>query len=186
MGHLVSDYAFHPPSGSNVPGKVDANPFMNCTPNELRRMIKTEGNPEKKQKMLSALKQWERQYTFPGYPYRQSPFKVAIKYIKKLAEIPAPAINVPYYQDAETPSGLGEVIDSLYGLYDNDNNEKFDYKRHGERPIRDVDMAEGDFSNPKEPSIGDVVKERGDGPDPINMDYPFPPTGGDIDGYPDN
>jgi hypothetical protein len=184
MGIRRSDYTFHPPSsGSNLPGKVDANPYMNYPPQELRRMIEVEGNLDEKKKMISALKQWERIYVFPGYPHRLA-MKVAHRHLERLAEQANPAINLPYYQDSETPSGLGEIIDSLGGLYDNDDNERFDYKRHGERPLRDVDINEGDFLSPKESPMGDSVKDKGDGPDPTDMDNPSPPTGGDIDALP--
>jgi hypothetical protein len=145
-------------------------------------MIKREGDYEERQKMISALKQWERLYVYPGYPHRAN--KVAREHLKKLAELPYPSLNLPYYQDAETPQGVNEIIDSLGGLYDNEDIEKFDYKRHGERPLRDIDIADGDFLSPKEPPLGDSVKEDGDGPDPLNMENPFPPTGGDIDSLP--
>ncbi len=184
MAKRKSDYTFHAPGGSNVPGKIDANPYMQYPPQELRRMIEIEEDIDEKKKMLSALKQWERIYVFPGYPHRQAASKVARRHLKKIAEMPNPAINLPYYQDSETPSGLGEIIDSLGGLYDNDNNKRFDYKRHGERPLRDVDINEGDFLSPIEPPIGDTVKDKGDGPDPEGLEYPDPPTGGDIDALP--
>jgi len=101
----------------------------------------------------------------------------------KMAEVVNPAINLPYYQDLETDQGQEEIIDSLEGLYDNDNAEKFDYARQGIRPIRDIDTAEGDFLNPKESPIGGpVTRGEGDGPDPEGLEYPDPPTGGDIDG----
>ena len=184
---IKSDYTFHSPGGcSNVPGKVDANPYVQYPPQELRKMLERENDAEEKKKMLSALKQWERIYVFPGYPHRQAANRVARRHKTRLAELPNPAINLPYYQDSETPQGFDEIVDSLGGLYDNDNNERFDYKRHGERPLRDIDIGEGDFLTPKDPPIGDSVKERGDGPDPEDMENPFPPTGGDIDALPDN
>jgi hypothetical protein len=185
MAGRRSDYTFHPPSsGSNVPGKIDANPYLQYPPQELRKLLEKEQEPEEKKKMISALKQWERIYTYPGYPHRKrQAARVARRHI---AEMPYPAINLPYYQDSETPQGLDEIIDSLGGLYDNDDNKRFDYKRDGERPIRDIDIGKGDFLTPTEPPIGDSVKERGDGPDPINMENPFPPTGGDIEALPDN
>lgn len=176
----LADYVLHPPSGSNVPGKVDANPYMSVPPKDLRGMIEVEQNPEEKKKMISALKQFERQYTYPGYPWRQpraAAKRVCSRFIE--AEVNNPAINLPYYQDSETDQGDKEIIDSLMGLYDNDDNEKFDYARQGIRPVRDIDIAEGDFSSPKESPMGlVVVSPRGDGPNPDNMDYPDPPTGG--------
>ena len=101
----------------------------------------------------------------------------------KISELPVPAINVPYYQDAETPQGLEEILDSLGGLYDNYNDEKFDYYRQGERPRRDSPFNDGNFSNPNDPPMGDVVKERGDGSDPEGMECVEPPTGGDMGAY---
>jgi hypothetical protein len=177
-----ADYTFHSPGGgSEVPGKIDANPYLQYPPQDLRKMLETEEDPEEKKKMNSALKQWERIYVFPGYPHRKAASRVARRHMRVLAELPNPAINLPYYQDAETPQGFDEIVDSLGGLYDNDNNKRFDYKRHGERPLRDVDINEGDFLSPIEPPIGDAVKDHGDGPDPEGMENPFPPTGGDID-----
>ncbi len=110
--------------------------------------------------------------------------RVLTSFWYKKAEISNPAINVPYYQDSEFPSqGQEEIIDSLEGLYDNDNNEKFDLARQGIRPLVDIDISEGDFLSPKDAPMGDTVKERGDGPDPEGMEYPDPPTGGDIDSF---
>ena len=175
----VSDYVLHPPSGSNVPGKVDANPFMSMPPNELRLIIQEQPDHEDMDKIVSALKQFEREYTYPGYPWRAQRAKRVLSNYLKLAEQNNPAINLPYYQDLETDQGEDEIIDSLEGLYDNDNAEKFDYARQGIRPIRDIDTADGDFTSPKESPMGlEVVKPRGDGPDPGNLDYPDPPTGG--------
>jgi len=77
-------------------------------------------------------------------------------------------------------------MESLEGLYDNQNNIRFDYNRQGERPVVDTEMSKGDFSSPSEPPIGDSVKERGSGPDPEDMDAVEPPTGGNIDGFPSN
>jgi len=183
-GKYIADYAVHPQSGSNVPGKVDANPFMNMHPNELREKIKIEQDPDIKAQMVSALKQFERQYNGLGYPWRITRAMRILAYkMLKMAEVVNPAINLPYYQDLETDQGQEEIIDSLEGLYDNDNAEKFDYARQGIRPIRDIDTAEGDFLNPKESPIGGpVTRGEGDGPDPEGLEYPDPPTGGDIDG----
>lgn len=180
----ISDYALHPPSGSSVPGKVDANPFFNTDPRQLRDMIKVEQDPDRKAKMMSALKQFERQFDGYGYPWRSTrAVRIVLKYRKKMAEIMNPAINMPMYQDVETDQGQEEIIDSLMGLYDNDNNEKVNITRQGIRPKRDIDTAEGNFVNPLEPPMGDVVKERGEGPDPEGMEVLFPPTGGDIDTF---
>ena len=180
MESRLSDYAMHPPSGSNVPGKIDANPFLQIPPRELKKMIHTEQDPEKKKQMISALKQYERQYVYPGYPYRSAKvLRVVVGYRMRCAEQTNPAINLPYYQDTETDQGQEEIIDSLMGLYDNDNAERSDYARQGIRPIRDNQSLEGDFLTPKESPTGLVVKERGDGPDPDGMEYPDPPTGGD-------
>jgi hypothetical protein len=179
---IKSDYTFHPPSGgSEFPGKTIANPYMQYPPQDLRKMLETEEDPEERKKMISALKQWERIYVFPGYPHRKAASRVARRH---MAEQSNPAINLPYYQDSETPQGFGEIIDSLGGLYDNDNEKRYDYKRQGERPLRDIDIGEGDFLTPIEPPIGDSVKDKGDGSDPENMENPFPPTGGDIDALP--
>lgn len=174
------DYVFHPPSGSEVPGKVDANPYLNSRPDDLREMIIKESDPEKKQKMLSALKQWERMYVYPGYPYRRLAHKVATRYLK-VSEVNDPSINIPYYQDSVTPQGLGEILEDKRNIHDNYNDERFDYKRDGERPVRDIEMTDGDFLSPSDPAIGDVVKERGDGPDPEGMECVEPPTGGDME-----
>jgi hypothetical protein len=180
----ISDYVLAPPSGSNVPGKIDANPYMNMPPKELRALVELEQNPEEKKKMISALKQFERQYTYPGYPWRapRRDVKRVCTQFLKCSELVNPAINLPYYQDAETDQGTDEIIESLQGLYDNDNNERFNYQRQGIRPIVDIDTSEGAFLNPKESPIGGpVTKGQGDGPDPDGLEYPDPPTGGDID-----
>jgi hypothetical protein len=40
MAGRRSDYTFHPPSsGSNVPGKIDANPYLQYPPQELRKLL---------------------------------------------------------------------------------------------------------------------------------------------------
>jgi hypothetical protein len=177
-----SDYALHPPGGSSVPGKIDANIYLQMPPKELKLLIQQEQDPEEKKKMISALKQYERQYVYPGYPFRsprQAGRRVLNNFRMRCSEIMNPAINLPVYQDSETEQGQEEIIDGLKGLYDNDNNERFDYARQGLRPLRDIDTAEGGFLNPKESPMGPAVKEKGDGPDPEGMDYADPPTGGD-------
>ena len=169
-----SYYVTYTQQGSNVPGKVDANPYLNMNPPELKQLYHKEQDPELKAKMNSALRQLQ-------YPLRLSGARrVLTGYRQKCAEIGNPAINLDYYQDSETDQGQEEIIDSLRGLYDNDNAEKFDYSRQGIRPIRDIDIGEGNFLTPTEsPLGGPVVKERGDGPDPINLEIENPPTGGD-------
>jgi hypothetical protein len=176
-----SDYALHLPGGSSVPGKIDANIYMQMPPKELRLLIEKEQDPEEKKKMVSALKQFERLYDGWGYPWRgQCAKRVLLSYRQRCAELVNPAINIPYYQDSEFPSqGQEEIIDGLKGLYDNDNAEKENYSRQGIRPIRDIDTGKGDFLSPTESPVGPVVKERGDGPDPDGLDYTDPPTGGD-------
>jgi hypothetical protein len=174
-----ADYPIHPPGGSNVPGKVEANPYIFYPPKVLREMIPTEQDEEEKAKMVSALKQYERIYTYPGYPWRMAR-KVAANFLK-VAEVPYPSLNIPYYQDAERTQGDIEIYDSLRGLYDNEDNIRLDYNRQGERPVRD-DIDESAFLNPKEPPFGDSVKERGSGPDPEGMETCEPPTGGEMGG----
>jgi len=57
--------------------------------------------PGERKKMDSALKQWERQYVDQiGFPYKKVMRALRVA-AKKLAEIPGPAQNLPYYQDAE-------------------------------------------------------------------------------------
>jgi len=178
----TSDYVLAPPSGSEVPGKVDANPFMRVPPKELRVLIELEQDPVTREKMISALKQFERQYTYPGYPWRppRSEAKRVCSNFFKLSELVNPAINLPYYQDNETDQGTDEILERLQGLYDNYDAEKFDFARQGIRPLVDIDTSEGDFLNPKESPIGGpVTKGEGDGPDPQDLEYPDPPTGGD-------
>jgi hypothetical protein len=183
MKSVRSDYVLHPPGGcSSLPGNPPANPYVNYPPKELKEMILKEADREEKKKMLSALKQWERVFTYPGYPWRAQRANVAARFLK-LSELINPAINIPYYQETETPQGQEEIVDGLKSLYDNDNAERFDYTRQGIRPIRDIDTADGDFLTPSEPPMGPVVKERGDGPDPEGMECQDPPTGGDIDTF---
>jgi hypothetical protein len=182
---INSDYPIHVPCGSNVPGKVDANPYMSVHPKELRRLVELEQDPEVRSKMISALKQFEREYTYPGYPWRppRAEAKRVCSNFLKLSELVNPAINLPYYQDGETDQGTDEIIESLQGLYDNYDAEKFDVARQGIRPIVDIDTSEGDFLNPKESPIGGpVTKGDGDGPDPEGLEYSDPPTGGETGG----
>jgi len=170
-----SGFLVHPPvGGSNVPGKVDANPYLNMDPKELELLIPDEQDPETKKKMMSALKQLK--YLSPSLKMLSS--RVLKKFRIRCAELANPAINMPQYQDSEVDQGQEEIIEGLEGLYDNDNAEKFDYARQGLRPLVDIDISEGDFLTPKESPMGPAVKERGDGPDPDGLDYADPPTGG--------
>lgn len=180
-----ADFALNVPSGSSVPGKIDANKYMNVNPKELRLLIIKEQDPEEKAKMTRALKMFERQFDGWGYPWKSLRAKKVISsYRNLISEVVNPAINLPYYQDSEfPPQGQEEIIDSLKGLYDNYDAEKFDYARQGIRPLRDIDIGDGDFLSPTESPIGPVVKDRGDGADPEGMEYPYPPTGGDIDTF---
>lgn len=139
-------------------------------------------------KMKSALRQWERIYVFPGYPYRKVAAElraIAATLLRYAERTPVPRQQT-YYNDSQVPEGRGEIMDALKGLYDNQNNIRFDYNRQGERPEVDTEMSKGDFSSPRDPPIGDSVKERGSGPDPEDMDAVEPPTGGNIDGFPSN
>jgi hypothetical protein len=182
MKNVCGDYVLHPPVSSNLPGNPPANEYINVPPNELKGMILREHDMEKKKKMISALKQWERIYTYPGYPWKSRRKLAVVTRYLKLSEQVNPAINLPYYQDTETDQGFEEIVDSLRGLYDNDNEVRENYSRQGERPKRDQEFSDGDFLTPTEPPMGQSVKERGDGPDPEGLDYNDPPTGGDIDG----
>lgn len=180
----LADYVYHPPSGSSYPGKEEANPYVFYPPQELRKLVNSETNEEELLKIKSALKQWERIYVYPGYPYRLAGIlrKIAGRLLR-LAEVTHPSINLPYYQDAEVSEGIEGILESITGPYDNQNERRTDYSRQGERPLRDTDYNSGDFLTPSD-SIWDqkVVQPRGDGTDPSDMETPFPPTGGDIEG----
>ena len=175
MHTLQSYFILNQPGGSNVPGKVDANPYMQTQPKELQKMIHTEQDPEKKDLMVRALKLLNFPQVLSGRMGRV--VRVLNGYRARCAEQDNPAINLPYYQDKEVDQGQEEIIDGLKGLYDNDNAERVDYNRQGLRPHRD--LLDGDFLTPSEAPLGETVKEKGDGPDPIDMENPFPPTGGD-------
>lgn len=184
-----ADYIFHSPeTGSNVPGKVDANPYDFYPPKELRRLVDTEKNPEELLKMKSSLKKWERIYTYPGYLWRSAAhLRHVAAIMNRYAEIVGPAQNIPYYQDAEVPEGYEGILEWDSGKYDQDNEVRENIQRQGERPFRETEMGIGDFTAPKENLIDPmlkVVKPRGDGSDPEGLEYPDPPTGGDIDGLP--
>lgn len=180
----VSDYMFHPPSGSNLPGTSEANPYMNYPPDEIKRLLGTEENKEEREKMKSALKEWGRIYVWPGYPYKVAFLlrKLAAE-IQKRSEITPQPRNIPYYFDEEQPQGYGEILDSLRNVHDNDDMVRFDYPRQGERPVRNIDTGRGDFLAPSDP-LFDAVKPRGDGPNPPGMGAEEPPTGGNISGLP--
>jgi hypothetical protein len=185
-----ADYVLHPPSGSSYPGKEDPNPYIYYPPSELRRLVESEKDPDKLAKIKSALKQWERVYVYPGYPWRLAAKLRRIAHrMLKMAEYPnPPAINLPYYQDAEVPEGFESVMQGLRSQYDNYNRKRFDYNRQGERPLRDIDTGRGDFLSPSE-GVFDTstngkgtVWPRGQGPSP-DIEYPFPPTGGNLGGF---
>ncbi len=187
MSVRYSDYTFHPPSGSNLPGKIEANPYAFYPPEDLRHLLETEKDTEELKKIESALKQWERQYQdMTGYPWKKfaDRLRIIAAKILRFSEIVGPAQNIPYYQDAEVPEGYEGIMEGDRGQYDQDNAKRFDIPRQGIRPVRDIDTAEGDFSNPKDPIMNDV-KPRGDGPDPDGMEVAFPPTGGDIEAWPE-
>lgn len=180
MPVIYSDYVIHPPSGSSYPGKEDANPYRYYPPSALKKLVETEKDPEELAKIRSALKQWERQYVYPGYPWRvSSVLRRIASQILKFAEVPHPSINIPYYQDAPVPEGLESILKGLKNIHDDDHMREFDYARQGERPRVDIDTGRGDFLSPSEPPIGDTVKTKGEGPDP-DIEYPFPPTGGNL------
>jgi len=195
LSKRVSDYVFHPPSGSNVPGKVEANPYVFYPPNELRRLIETTEDKEELDKIKSALKQWERVYTYPGYPWKKSSDILRMAAMKIIAvgyQQQNPEYrNLDYYQDIDAPEGYEGILEGLTEPFDNFNMPRFDYSRQGERPLRDIDTAVGDFLTPDDPVVNgpglNVVKPRGDGPDPEGLDYPpYTIPGGVADGWPDN
>jgi hypothetical protein len=187
-----SDFVFHPPSGSNVPGKIEANPFVFYPPDELRRLIETEEDTDELAKMKSALKQWERIYVFPGYPWKKSSDILRIAALKIIAvgyQQQNPEYrNLDYYQDIDAPEGYEGILEGLTEPYDNYNMKRDDYARQGERPIRDIDTGHGDFLTPSDPVIDKgVVKPRGDGADPEGMDWPpYTIPGGVADNWPDS
>ena len=181
-----SDSILHSPSGSNVPGRdEEANPYINCPPTDIREMLQTERDEAELEKMDSALKQWERIYVWPGYPFKKLADRlrnIAARILRAEAD-PQPQ-NVPYYMDLEVPEGYEGILESLHGPSDSDNNVKFDIPRQGIRPDKDYNHDLGDFSAPKDPIMTDV-KPRGDGANPDGFDYEDPPTGGDIESWPD-
>jgi len=175
-----SDSILHPPSGSNVPGKEDPNPYVFYPPSTLRDLVDEEKNPEELDKIKSALKQWERIFVYPGYPYKLSTALRKIAY--KMAGRDNPAINIHHYQETQVPEGYEGILDALKTKYDNYDMDRFDYNRQGERPHVDMDAARGDFLSPSDPVHNrgqGVVEPRGEGPNP-DIFYPFPPTGGNL------
>ena len=182
MHKRKADYVFHEPGGSNLPGSPDANPYIFYPPDEVRRLIKTEENPDEMAKLKSALRQWERIYVYPGYPYKiANVLRFIAAKLKRISERTPVPENMGYYNDGQIPEGFEEIMDSMRSVHDDQHNIFEDYHRQGERPKVDIDTGKGDFSAPKEPPIGDSVKERGSGPDPDGMEIPQPATGGDPD-----
>ncbi len=181
----TSDNIFHPPGCSALPGTTDPNPYRNYPPNEIRRLMEDEKDKAELEKMKSALRQWERIYRWPGYPWRMAAAirRLAHRILKAEVNGPHPR-NMPYYNDETRPEGFGEILDSLKNVNDQEDMVRFDYNRQGERPDIDSDMSKGDLSSPRDAPLGDVVKEKGSGPDPEGMDAVEPPTGGNLSGYP--
>jgi hypothetical protein len=180
-----SDYVFHPPSGSSVPGKVDANPYVFYPPSELRRLIESEKNADELKKIKSALKQWERLYVDQiGYPYRLTQSLRAAAYkVLRLAEISGPAQNLFQYQDAEVPEGYEGIIEEgMKNLHDRENQPRFQIKAPNERVVHDNGTDDGDFLSPSD-GVADPVRDpilpRGQGEDPEGLDYPDMPSGGE-------
>lgn len=181
MRKRESDYVFHEPGGhSSLPGSPDANPYIFYPPDEIRKLIETEKDPDEMAKLRSALRQWERIYVYPGYPYRLAGMlRFIAAHLRRLSERTPVPQNMPYYNDNQIPEGFEEIMDSMRSVHDNQDMIEKDYHRQGERPVVDIDTGKGDFSAPSEPPIGDSVKEKGDGPDPEGMEIPEPATGGD-------
>ena len=184
MKNKNSDYIYHPPSGSEVPGKVEANPYMNYPPDEIRKLIKVESDEGLLEKMNTALKEWERIYVYPGFPYREplaSRLKKIALGLKRMAAVQYPAINLPNeYQDAEFPYGYEGIMEGLISPHDRYDMKELNYTQQGERPEKDIPFFQGDFLAPTT-GIPEVVLEPGShGPNPNELEYEFPPTGGDI------
>lgn len=184
MSNRRSDYVFHEPGGSNLPGSPDANPYVFYPPDEVRRLLKTEKDLDELAKLKSALRQWERIYVYPGYPYRlANALRFIAAKLRKFSERTPVPQNMPYYNDSQIPEGFEEIMDSMRSPHDNQNMIFEDYHRQGERPKVDIDTGKGNFLSPSEPPMGDSVKEKGDGPDPEGMEIPQPATGGDPDSW---
>lgn len=186
MLNKKSDYVFHPPSGSSLPGSPDANPYIFYPPNDLRKLIESEKDELKLIMMKKALKQWERIYVYPGFPWKSvtASLRSLAEMLFRMAEVTGPhPRNIPYYNDAEVPEGFESIMDSLRNIHDNDDNVQFDIERQGERP--EVDINKGDFLTPKDPVFDNAVKTKGDGADPEGMETVEPATGGNMDPWPD-
>lgn len=176
-----SDSIYHPPSGSSYPGKVEANPYVFYPPDEIRKLLKTEKDEEKLVKMKSALKQWERQYVYPGFPFKMAQrIRLLAQDLIKKSEIVGPADNIPYYQEAETPEGFESVMKGIKDQNpDNYDMKREDYARQGERPVPDQSFNRGDMSAPTE-GIPEINYDGGSsGPDPAGLEYE--PVGGPLD-----
>lgn len=180
--YKVGDNVLHLPGCSSLPGTQSANIYMNYPPDEIRELLETERDPEKREKMKSALKQFERIYTDNTYPWGK--VNAFIKELsKRIAEQTQPAQNIDYYQETEVPEGFEGIMDALRTKDDNYDMVRDPISQQGERPNRDTDFGKGDFSSPKDPQITDV-KPRGRGADPEGMENDSPPTGGDVDTWP--
>lgn len=181
-----SDSIIHPPCGSNVPGKEEANPYHFYPPSDLRDLLVTVKDEAELEKIDSALRQYERIYTYPGYPWRKLASQLRrVAYVLIRAEVVGPPQNPSYYRDQEVPEGFESILEEDTSVHDNYNIPRFDIPRQGERPDRDIPIGEGDFSAPKDPIMTDV-KPRGEGPDPDGMEVDNPPTGGETGGWPQN
>jgi hypothetical protein len=195
MLEKTSDYVLHNPGGHSAIPSPEENPYCHMDPADVRGMLIKENNPEERKKMISAIKQFERQCgDYGDHPWIRNKFKcgsVIRKYRALRAELtPAPE-NMEYYNDSEQNQGFDEIIDSLSGLYDNNNEVRFDYSREGERPIRDIDTSYGDFLSPKDGPLNlsdapgtKIVRERGDAQTDVPPDMiPDWEQGGLIDYY---
>jgi len=182
---VQSDYIFHPPSGSSVPGKIEANPYVFYPPQEIRSLLKFEKDESKLEKLTSALKQWERIYEYPGgYPFRIPTARWIAARLRRIAccikkaLVEYPSLNIPDYQERLLPDSFEGILETLDNVHDNYDLERFDYKRDGERPERDQDFYTGDFLTPTD-GVMPKIDPKGNGDDPAGLEYQFPPTGGD-------
>lgn len=180
MSRVTADYMYHPPMGSNVPGKEEANPYDFYPPEEVRRLLDVEKDPAELEKLRSSLRKWERIYTYPWYPWRA--LRAVAARMRQAWTNQSQPINVPYYNETDIGPGSENPLNMLEPTDDNYDNRLFDYNRQGERPLRDIDTGRGDFTSPSEPVHNQgkgVVEPRGEGPEP-DIWYPFPPTGGNL------
>jgi len=182
----LADSVIHPPCGSNVPGKVDPNPYVIMVPSDLLDLLETEKDEDELEKIDSAVKQYERIYQWPGYPWRRISHELRrVAYTMIRAEVVGPPQNPGYYRDMEVPEGGPEdTFQEEKNIHDQFNLPRFNIPGQGERPHRDVDMSIGDFSAPKDPIMTDV-KPRGEGADPDGMEVDNPPTGGETGAWPE-